>query len=89
MSYGRKLKEHCKPAIMEKNKNHYIYKKFNKKTLGCKNILWDAAKAVLRRNFIAIQSYLRKQEKYQKKQHNLTAKATIERRKKKKKQTPK
>ena len=25
--------------------------------------LWDAAKAVLRRKFIAIQSYLRKQEK--------------------------
>ena len=28
-------------------------------------ILWDAVKAVLRRNFIAIQSYLRKQEKSQ------------------------
>ena len=27
--------------------------------------LWDAAKAVLRRNFIAIQSHLREQEKYQ------------------------
>ena len=27
--------------------------------------LWDAAKAVLRRKFIAIQSYLRKQEKSQ------------------------
>ena len=27
--------------------------------------LWDAAKAVLRGNFIAIQSYLRKQEKSQ------------------------
>ena len=27
--------------------------------------LWDAAKAVLRRKFIAIQSYLKKQEKYQ------------------------
>ena len=26
--------------------------------------LWDAAKAVLRRNFIAIQSYLKKQEKH-------------------------
>ena len=26
--------------------------------------LWDAAKAVLRGNFIAIQSYLKKQEKY-------------------------
>ena len=29
--------------------------------------LWDAAKAVLRGNFIAIQSYLKKQEKSQKK----------------------
>ena len=27
--------------------------------------LWDAAKAVLRWKFIAIQSYLKKQEKYQ------------------------
>ena len=27
--------------------------------------LWDAAKAVLRGNFIAIQSYLKKQEKHQ------------------------
>ena len=27
--------------------------------------LWDAAKAVLRGKFIAIQSYLRKQEKHQ------------------------
>ena len=26
--------------------------------------LWDAAKAVLRRKFIAIQSYLKKQEKH-------------------------
>ena len=24
--YSRKLTEHCKPAIMEKNKNHYIKK---------------------------------------------------------------
>ena len=27
MLYIRKLTEHCKPAIMEKNKNHYIKKK--------------------------------------------------------------
>jgi len=26
MLYSRKLTEHCKPAIMEKNKNHYINK---------------------------------------------------------------
>ena len=24
--YSRKLTEHCKPAIIEKNKNHYIKK---------------------------------------------------------------
>ena len=40
--------------------------------------LWDAAKAVLRGKFIAIQSYLRKQEKSQ--INNLTPKATRERR---------
>ena len=27
MLYSRKLTEHCKPAIMEKYKNHYIIKK--------------------------------------------------------------
>ena len=26
MLYSRKLAEHCKPAIMEKNKNHYLEK---------------------------------------------------------------
>ena len=26
MLYGRKLTEHCKPAIMEKNKNYHIKK---------------------------------------------------------------
>ena len=36
--YSRKLTEHCKPAIMEENKNHYIKKEnkyelqFNKTT---------------------------------------------------------
>ena len=38
--------------------------------------LWDAAKAVLRGNYIAIQSYLKKQEKPQIKNPNLTPKAT-------------
>ena len=41
--------------------------------------LWDAAKAVLRGTFIAIQSYLKKQEKSNK-QPNLTPKAIRERR---------
>ena len=34
-------------------------------------MLWDAAKAVLRGKYIAIQAYLKKQEKYQ--IQNLTA----------------
>ena len=29
MLYSRKLTEHCIPAIMEKSKNHYIYKKIS------------------------------------------------------------
>ena len=45
--------------------------------------LWDAAKAVLRGKFIAIQSYLKKQEKHGI-QPNFTPKATGKRRIKKK-----
>ena len=41
--------------------------------------LWDVAKAVLRGKFIAIQAYLKKQEKSQV-NNNLTHKATRERR---------
>ena len=41
--------------------------------------LWGAAKAVLR-EFIAIQSYLKKQKKISNKQPNLTPKAIRERR---------
>ena len=44
--------------------------------------LWDAAKAVLRGKYIAIQSYLKKQKNLEK-QSNLTPKGTRERRKKK------
>ena len=44
--------------------------------------LWDAAKAILREKFIAIQSYLKKQE-ISNKQPNLTPKAIRERRTKK------
>ena len=43
-------------------------------------ILWDAAKSILRGKFIAIQSFLKKQGNL--KQSNLTAKATRERTKK-------
>ena len=52
--------------------------------------LWDAAKAVLRWKFIAMQSYLKKQNKQKKKtsnrQPNFTPKTT---RKKKERKTPK
>ena len=44
--------------------------------------LWDAKKAVLRRKFIAIQSYFKKQEK-QNRQPNVTLKTTGKRRTKK------
>ena len=40
--------------------------------------LWDAAKAVLRGKFIAIKSYLKKQEKISNKQPNITPKGTNE-----------
>ena len=30
MPYSRKLTEHCKPAVMEKNKNYYTLKKKSK-----------------------------------------------------------
>ena len=29
MQYSRKSTEHCKPAITEKNKNYYIFKKYS------------------------------------------------------------
>ena len=38
--------------------------------------LWDAVKAVLRGKFIAIQSYLKKQEKTLNRQPDFTPKAT-------------
>ena len=44
--------------------------------------LWDAAKAVLRGKFIAIQSYLKTQEEISNTQSNLTPKAIRERTKK-------
>ena len=43
--------------------NKYLDTNDNENTTTQK--LWDAAKAVLRRKFIAIQSYLKKQEKSQ------------------------
>ena len=44
--------------------------------------LWDTAKSFVRGKFIAIQSYIRKQEKISNKQHDFTPKTTTERRKK-------
>ena len=49
--------------------------------------LWDAAKAVLRGKFIAIQPYLKKQEKSQK--NNLTLQLKKELEKEEQKKTPK
>ena len=40
--------------------------------------LWDKAKAIIRGNFIVIQSYLKKQEKNSNKQANLTPEAMKE-----------
>ena len=45
--------------------------------------LWDAAKAVLRGKFIAIQSYIKKQEKTSNRQSKFTPKTTEKRRTKK------
>ena len=42
--------------------------------------LWDAAKAVLRGKFIAIEPYLKKQEKTSNRQPNFTPKKTGKRR---------
>ena len=41
--------------------------------------LWNAAKSVLRRKFIAIKSYLKKEKKISNEQPNLTPKVTRER----------
>ena len=46
--------------------------------------LWVAAKAVLRGKFIAIQSYIKKQEKHRTDNPNFTPKASGNRRRKKK-----
>ena len=40
LPYGRKLTEHCKPAIMEKNKNHYKKIKKSKSSLFSKSMIF-------------------------------------------------
>ena len=68
--------------IKEEIKN-YLKTNDNEKTMA--QNLWDTVKAVLRGKFIAIQAYLKQQEKISNKQPNLTPKAIRERRTNKKK----
>ena len=65
--------------IKEENKK---YLETNEKEDTMIQNLWDAAKAVLRGNFIAIQSYLRKQKKKSQGNNLRLPKATRERTKK-------
>ena len=50
MLYSGKLTEHCKPAIMEKNKNHYI-REFNAAS-GCgqQGLICDLEKSHIPKN---------------------------------------
>ena len=59
--------------LLKKSKN--FQKKNDSENTATQN-LWDAGKAVLRWKFIAILSYLKKQEKTSKKQPNFTPKTT-------------
>ena len=52
-------------AITEENKEEIKYLETNDNENTTTQNLWDAAKAVLRGKFTAIQSYLKKQEKSQ------------------------
>ena len=61
-------KQYATKQQMDHWRNQRVNKKYletneNKSTVT--QNLWDATKAILRRKFIAIQSYLRKQEKSQ------------------------
>ena len=55
---NEKVAEEIKREIKKIPRNKWQWKHNNSK-------LWDAAKAVLRGNFIGVQSYLKKQEKHQ------------------------
>ena len=72
--------QHITEEIKEEMKQ---YKETNDNENTMTQNLWDAAKAVLRGKFIAIQSHLKKQEKISNKQSNPTLKTTRERRTKK------
>ena len=53
MLYSRKLTDHCKPPIMEKNKNHYIKKNsVSRKTE--KKIMWTVTSHVWYSNKCAL-----------------------------------
>ena len=56
--YNQQVTEEIKREIKK-----FLETNANENTTSQK--LWDAAKAVLRRKFIAIQSYLKKQEKHE------------------------
>ena len=71
----------CSSDLKEEIKK---YLETNNKENATTQNLRDAAKAVLREKFIAIQSYLKKQEKISNKQPNLTLKTIRKRRTKKK-----
>ena len=57
------LNNQCITEEIKEESSKYLETKENKSTMV--QNLWDTAKAVLRRKFIAVQSYLKKQEKYQ------------------------
>ena len=66
--------------LLKKSKN--FQKKNDSENTATQN-LWDAGKAVLRWKFIAILSYLKKQEKTSNRQSKFTPKTTEKRRTKK------
>ena len=59
-------------------KSKYTLEKNDNKNMAIQN-LWNAAKSVLRRKFIAIKSYLKKEKKISNEQPYLTPKVTRER----------
>ena len=65
-------KQEVTEEIQEKKKNLETNDNENMMTQN----LWDLARAVLRRKFISIQAYFKKQEKTSNKQPNLKPKST-------------
>ena len=73
---NEKVAEEVKREIKKIPRNKWQWKHNNSK-------FWDAAEAVLRGNFIGVQSYLKKQEKTSNRQPNFTSKTPGKRRTKK------